>query len=88
MHQMQSIQEHQIIAKIQQVYQTGITSLTAIQIKQYNSIDRQYANVQLVAEQKCQKFHTRKIPWTPLLTQAIYQVLYWKGIRKHILVVA
>ncbi len=54
------------------------------QIEQYNMVDQQYVEVQLAAEQQCWKFHAGKVPWTPSLTQAIYHILYWKGIWKHI----
>jgi len=84
LHLNQSIQEHHLITKAQQVYQVGITLMSLTQIEQYNTINRMYTDTQLAAEQKCQKFHAGKIPWTPLLTQAIYRVLYWKGIRKRL----
>jgi len=83
-HLNQSIQEHQVITKIQQVYQEGITFLSPTQIAQYNTINRIYTEAQIVAEWKCQKFHAGNIPWTPSLMQAIYRILYWKGIRKRL----
>jgi len=39
----------------------------------------------VAAERHCQKLHAGQVPWTPILTQAIYQILYWKGIHKQIL---
>jgi len=71
-HLNQSIQEHQLIIKIQQVYQVGTTLLSPTQIEHYNTINRIYTEAQLAAEQKCQKFHAGNIPWTLSLTQAIY----------------
>jgi len=44
------IQEHNLIAKIQQVYQEGINPMMARQIEQYNMVNWQYVEVQLVAE--------------------------------------
>jgi len=35
----------------------------------------------LKAEKKCQNFHAGKVPWTPMVTQAIYWILYWKGVK-------
>jgi len=58
--------------------------MSPTQTEQYNTIDRIYTEAQLAAEQKCQKFHAGKIPWMSLLTQAIYRVLYWKGIQKQL----
>ncbi len=64
------------------MYQEGIALLSPTQIAQYNTIDRIYTEAQIAAERKCRKFHAGNIPWTPSLTQAIYRILYWKGIRK------
>jgi len=79
-----SIQDHQMVRKIQQVYETGVSALTLHQSEQYNAIDRQYVEEWAAAERQCRKFHVGKIPWMPTLTQAIYRVLYWKGIRKQL----
>jgi len=46
--------------------------------------DRQWVQAKIDAERHCQKLNTGKIPWTPSLTLAIYKVLYWKGLQKHV----
>jgi len=35
-----------------------------------------------VAKQHCRKINADKVPWTLVVTQAIYQILNWKGVRK------
>jgi len=47
---MMNIFTHQLIRKIQQVYETGVATLTPHQSEQYNAIDRQYVEVRAAAE--------------------------------------
>ncbi len=56
---------------------------TETHLKQYNTIDLTLSQAKLAAENSCRKFRAGKIPWTPVLTQAINRILYWKGMAKH-----
>jgi len=35
------------------------------------------------AEKQCRKFHAGKVPRTLAVMQAIYHILYWKGVKKE-----
>jgi len=56
------IQEHNLIMKIQLVYQEGINPMMAGQIEQYTMVNWQYVEIQLAAEQQCWKLYAGKIP--------------------------
>jgi len=45
-------------------------------------LSQQWIQAKINTEHHCRKLNTRKIPWTPSLTLAIYKVLYWKGLQK------
>ncbi len=51
----------------------------------YNQLDQELMEAKLTAEKTCQKICTGHTPWTPILTQAIQCILYWKGILKKAL---
>jgi len=47
-----------------------------------NAINKQLTMAKQAAKQHCRKINAGKVPWTLVVTQAIYQILYWKGVRK------
>jgi len=50
----------------------------------YNVLDQEIIiEAKLKAEQLCQKIQVGNTPWTSELTQAIQQILYWKGTLKQ-----
>jgi len=57
---------------------------TALQEIEYNALDQQLTKAKLVMETKCQKISTDRTLWMLALTQAIQQILYWKGVCKWI----
>jgi len=48
----------------------------------FNALNQALSKVRQEAECKCHKIHAGQMPWTPVLTQVINQILYWKGIAK------
>jgi len=52
--------------------------------EQWENLDQCYTQIKVNADRQCQKIHARQVPWTPILTQAIHKILYWKGIHKQI----
>jgi len=48
----------------------------------YNKLNQEIIVAKLKAEWLCQKLWVGTTPWTLELTQAIHQILYWKGIQK------
>jgi len=69
--------------QIQVLYQPGMKQMLETQIKEFNKIDQLMIQAKIEAEKKCQKFHAGEVPWTPVVMQAIYQILYWKGVKKQ-----
>jgi len=59
-------------------------SLTTQQQQAFNKLDKAWTSIRQEAEARCHKIHAGKIPWTPVVTQAIQRVLYWKGILKQV----
>jgi len=51
----------------------------------WENIDQHFTQIKVAAKQQSRKVHVGQVPWSPILMQAIYKVLYWKGIQKWIL---
>jgi len=51
----------------------------------YNQLDQELTEAKLAMGKTCQKICAGHTPWTPILTQAIQCILYWKGILKKAL---
>jgi len=51
---------------------------------QWELINNHLTTTKIMAEQHCHKLHAGKVPWTLAVTQLIYKILYWKGIRKRL----
>jgi len=54
--------------------------LTRAQMQEYEQINWEVTVGHLQAECHCQKLKMGKVPWSPTLTKAINNVLYWKGV--------
>jgi len=52
---------------------------------QYEEVDKALNTAKLSTEKSCRKFCAGRIPWTPVLTQAIQRIQYWKGIAKCVI---
>jgi len=78
-HLQQTIKQEGILEQLQNLYQLGIKQVTDTQIQDFNKINQLMIKA---VEKKCRKFHVGKVPWTPVVMQAIYQILYWKGLKK------
>ncbi len=77
------IQQRNILSRVAAVYQDGMVQLTKKQIVELEDIDNVLTTNKLAAEKQCWKVHAGQVPWMPVLTQAIYHILYWKGIKKR-----
>jgi len=69
--------------KIKQLHQRANPN-NDISNDQWELIDNHLTTTKIAAEQHCCKLHAGKVPWTPAVTQLIYKILYWKGIRKRL----
>jgi len=76
------INSENILQQLSNLYQKGISELTREQQLALNEINKKLTLAKQEAKQHCRKINAGKVPWTPVVTQAIYQILYWKGVRK------
>jgi len=84
-HLWSQLQKHDIPIRLTQVVSTihhGFLSHN--QCKVLDMIDQEVTMAHQVAEQQCRKFRSGQVLWCPLVTQAINQILYWKGVMKWI----
>jgi len=81
-HLNQAINLEKISQHLSDLYQNRISELTTEQQLALNDIDKKLTMAKQAAEQHCRKKNTGKMPWTLVVTQAIYRILYWKGVRK------
>jgi len=58
--------------------------LTRKQQREYEEIDRLSSEAKKYVETKCQKLKAGHVQWSPQITKAIAQILYWKGLQKLI----
>jgi len=72
--------EHQLECLQHEIQQVGPSK---DQHQAYNQLNKMWVVLKHQVEAQCHKIHGRKIPWTPPVTQAIQQVLFWKGILKR-----
>jgi len=70
--------------KIEQLHQTASTSNEDNKCEQWELIDHHLTMTKIAVENHCCKLHAGKVPWTPVVTQSIYKILYWKGIQKRL----
>jgi len=80
---VQAIEQDIIMHKIKQLNQST-NSTNDTNNAQWELIDNHLATTKIAAERHCCKLHAGKVPWTPVVTQLIYKILYWKGIRKRL----
>jgi len=79
----ETILTHNIVWHVEAVYQGDVTNLNWKQLEELEDINKVVTVHKIDAEKQCQKIHAGQVPWTPMLTQAIYRILYWKGIKKR-----
>jgi len=77
------LQQWNILGWLAEVYQDGVVQLTKTQIAKLEDINNVLTTTKLAAEKQCRKVHAGWVPWMLVLTQAIYCILYWKGIKKR-----
>jgi len=72
---VQAIEQDGTMHKIKQLNQST-NSTNDTNNTQWELIDNHLTTTMIEAEQHCHKLHAGKVPWTPVVTQSIYKILY------------
>jgi len=75
----EKLKEDNLAAKVSTLAAEIKIRLTNNQQEQYEAIDKAATEYKRHAEKTCRKLHAGAVQWCPLVSHAIYQILYWKG---------
>jgi len=73
------LKEDNLEAKVKTLASEIRIRLTKSQQEQYKAINKAATEYKRHAENTCRKLHAGAVQWCPLVSRAIYHILYWKG---------
>jgi len=73
---LQALEKEQMVQQIEQLNQKDNTLSPKDSQEAWESIHQRSTKTNVEAERQCHKLHAGKVPWTLVLTQAIYKILY------------